>query len=58
MAFSRIERWARRLDDVEKDINKYYRWATGEVVILSPDTMDRVRYAVTKLNLQSDLYQG
>ena len=62
MAFSRVERWANRLDAVEYDINKYHRWATGEIVLLNPDTIQKFEYAVTKIliepDTETDLCQG
>ncbi|KAF5052424.1 hypothetical protein DSECCO2_408860 [anaerobic digester metagenome] len=57
MAFSKTERWSRRLDDLEKDINKYHRWTTGEVVPLT-DAVPKFHYAVTKLTLQMDHCQS
>jgi len=61
MAFSKTERWSRKVDDLEKEINKYHRWATGEIVLINPTRMDSVRFAVTKQCTQSedrDLCQG
>jgi len=57
MAFSRTERWSNRLDVIEKEINKYHRWTTGEVVPIT-DAVPKLQYAVTKLNLQSDHCQS
>lgn len=54
MAFSKVEKWSNRLDAIEKDLTKYHRWATGEIVLVYPERMDKVRYAVTKLSIQSE----
>ena len=61
MAFSRSERWSRKLDEIEPVITRYQRWATEDVVLANPDTMDRLRYSVTKQMIRSedrDLCQG
>lgn len=54
MAFSRSERWSRRLDEIEPVITRHHRWATAEIVISNPDTMTRLQYAVTKQMMQSE----
>lgn len=54
MAFSKTERWSRRLDDLEKEITRYHRWATGEIVLINPDRLDSVHYAVTKQMIRSE----
>ena len=54
MAFSKVEKWSNRLDAIEKDITKYHRWATGEIVLVYPERMDSVRFAVTKQMIQSE----
>ena len=61
MAFSKVEKWSRRLDEIEPVITRHYKWATADIVLSNPDALDRLRYAVTKQMVQSedpDLCQG
>lgn len=61
MAFSKAERWVRRLDEIEPLITRYHRWATADIVLSNPDALTRLQYAVTKQMIQSedrDLCQG
>ena len=53
MAFSKTERWSRKLDEIEPVITRYFRWATADIVLTNPDGLDRLRYAVTKQMIQS-----
>jgi hypothetical protein len=53
MAFSKTEKFSRRLDEMEPEIARHHRWATAEIV-LSPDTLDRIRFSVTKQMIRSD----
>lgn len=54
MAFSRTDRWSRKLDGIEPVITRYHRWSTGEIVLLNPNAMDRLGYATTKQMIQSE----
>lgn len=54
MAYSRTEIWSRRLNEIEPLITRYHRWATGDIVLINPDMMDRVGYAVTKQKIRDE----
>ena len=54
MAFSKTERVSRKLDEIEPLITRYHRWATGEIVLINPDTLTRLQYAVTKQMIRSE----
>lgn len=54
MAFSKVERWSRKLDEIEPLITRYHRWATGDIVLIYPDTLNRLAYVVTKIIVQEE----
>lgn len=61
MAFSRCEKWSRRIDEIEPVITRHYKWATADIVLTNPDALTRLQYAVTKQMIRSedcDLCQG
>ena len=57
MAFSRTERWSKRLDEIERDIVKWQRWTRKDVIPIA-DAIPRLQYAVSKVVIEeSDVCQ-